>query len=52
MNRTLGDQIERTAFRSVIAEIDFEIVIAGYSLELSASKAGNGLSIERADTVV
>ena len=49
VDRTLRDQIERTGFRRIIAEIDFEIVIAGYALELSAPKAVERFSVERAD---
>ena len=44
VNRTLRDQIERTALRRVVAEIDLNIVVARDALILAAAKA-----VERLD---
>src|ERR1700728_2232168 len=47
VDRSLCDQIERAAFRCVLAEVDFKIMIARYALILAASKAREGFSVER-----
>src|SRR6185369_5067997 len=49
MDRTLRDQIKRTALRRIVAEIHFEVMIAGDALELPATETADGLSVERAD---
>ena len=51
VNRTLRNQVERAALRRVVAEIDFEIMIARHALELAAAEAAHGFSVERADQV-
>ena len=51
VDRALRDQIERTAFGRVVAEVDLEIMIAGYALILAAAKAIESLSVERADDI-
>src|ERR1700683_73747 len=40
VDRTLGDKKERSAFRRVLAEVHFKIVIPRDALILSAPKAG------------
>src|SRR5580692_9964177 len=51
MDRSLSNQIERTALRRFVAEVNLKIMIARYSLILAASKTGKGFSVERADDV-
>ena len=46
MNGTLRNQVERTAFRRVVAEVDFKVVVAGDSLVLAASETVDSLSVE------
>src|SRR5208282_1916011 len=51
VDRPLCDQVEGAAFRSIVAEVHFKIMIPRYTLILAASKAGKGLSVERANDV-
>src|SRR5580700_163285 len=51
VDRSLCDQIEGTAFRSIVAEVYFKIVIPRYALILAAPKAGKGFSVERTNDV-
>src|SRR3984885_2937547 len=51
VDRALRDEKERAAFRRVLAELDFEIMIARYSLILASAKAGQGLTVERANDI-
>src|ERR1700678_2957742 len=51
VDRSLRDQIERTTFRSIVAEVDFKIMIARYALILAASKAGKSFSVERTNDI-
>ena len=48
VDRALRDQIERAAGRRIVAQIDFQIVVAGYALVLAAAEAVDGFSVERA----
>src|SRR5271168_3086606 len=51
VDRALGDEIKWTAFRRILAEIHFEIMITSQSLELSASETAYGFSVEFAQEV-
>src|ERR1700722_4420746 len=46
VDRSLCDQIERAALRSIVAEIDFKIVIPRDALILAASEARQGFPVE------
>ncbi len=43
VNRALRDQIERAGIRSIVAEIDFNVVIAGDALILAAAESSRAL---------
>src|SRR6266853_3758452 len=49
VDRTLRDQIERATLGRVIAEVNLKIVIASHALELPATEAAYGSSVECAD---
>src|SRR3984957_18122970 len=51
VDRALRDEKERAAFRRVLAELDFEIMIAGYSLILASAEAGQRLTVEGANDI-
>ena len=48
MEPSLGDQIERAVGRNVIAEVDFDVVVARNSLVLSQAEVIEIFSVERA----
>src|ERR1700722_7164829 len=51
VNRSLGDQVKWPAFRHVVAELDFEIMISRDALVLAAPKTGQRSPIQSVDDV-